>query len=177
MKKARKLGMIMPAAKLSYFVLFPGCEPKYDFISSYSQWKIDYEQSIYQKAFQITMKNSAACNWISPNTLQDESWAHPAHRNTHFHPKSKSWTPDPQQHFYMHQVLKVPWNFRYSESSYCSDTEGLSESSDSTQENTIPPCRHLPKLWWESTVKQGGKKADFHHFSRSKSMALPPNMQ
>ena len=63
--------MIMPAAKLSYFVLLPSYEPEYDFISIYSQWKIDYEQSIYQKAFQITMKNIAACNWISPNTLQD----------------------------------------------------------------------------------------------------------
>lgn len=63
--------MIMPAAKLSYFVLLPWYEPEYDFISIYSQCKIDYEQSIYQKAFQITMKNIAACNCISPNALQD----------------------------------------------------------------------------------------------------------
>lgn len=54
--------MIMPAAKLSYFVLLPWYGPEYDFVSIYSQWKIDYEQSIYQKAFQITMKNIAACN-------------------------------------------------------------------------------------------------------------------
>lgn len=52
----------MSAAKLSYFVLLPGCDPDRDFISIYSQRKIDYEQLTYQKAFQITMKNITACN-------------------------------------------------------------------------------------------------------------------
>jgi len=74
MKKAQKLGMIVPAAKLLYFVLFPGRGLQHDFIPIYSHWKIHYEQSIHQKAFQINMKNIAACEWISPNTLQDESW-------------------------------------------------------------------------------------------------------
>lgn len=36
-KTAWELGMIVPGAKLSYFVLLPGWESEYDFISIYSQ--------------------------------------------------------------------------------------------------------------------------------------------
>lgn len=43
MKRAQKLAVIKPAAKLSSGVLLPGWEPEYDFISIYSQWKIDYK--------------------------------------------------------------------------------------------------------------------------------------
>lgn len=36
-KPAWELGMIVPGAKLSYFLLLPGWESEYDFISIYSQ--------------------------------------------------------------------------------------------------------------------------------------------
>lgn len=36
-KTAWELGLIVPGAKLSYFLLLPGWESEYDFISIYSQ--------------------------------------------------------------------------------------------------------------------------------------------
>lgn len=84
--------------------------------------------------------------WV-PNT--------PCAPQLHFH-KSEFWNSEPQQHFYMHQILDIIYHFRQSESSYSTDI-GLSESSDSTRKKTTPPCRHLPNLWWHRTVKERKK--------------------
>lgn len=79
---------------------------------------------------------------------------------------SQSYTPKPQQPFYI-SAPEMSCNFRYSEPSCFKGTGGLSKSSFSTDRIQTLFGEVFPTFGGREQGNRGGKKQIFMHFSRS----------